>query len=348
MGTIFRIHKNDILQNNITKYLPFLTNLNKRGLILWLYLMDFEDMMQVEITYKKLENRNINKEGYLNGRTELENKKYLIKQTDNIYDFYSIPSDAEIIKDVILSNTQSSLKIEDVNQKISKKNNNQKQKTTFNISNYYLARKILTRSGLDVWFYLANGYKYNKEEIAILNGVSECNIERGIKELKDKGFFDNYNNFVANPIETINTIININKQQEDILNTAIEENNIQPLFIRENRYKGPAKIEELLIKNNIPYSKEYVFTNCKYKNQLPFDFAIFQDDGLKCVIEYDGEQHFKFIPLWHKTEKGFEEQQERDNIKTRYYQQNNIKLIRIPYTRYDDIEQILYDNKVIE
>ena len=347
MGTIFRIHKNDILQNNITKYLSFLTNLNKRGLILWLYLMDFEDMTQIEITYKKLESRNIDKEGYLNGRTELENKKYLIKQTDNIYDFYSISNDVEIIEDVILSNTQSNLKIEDVNQKISNKNNNQKQKTIFNISDYYLARKILTRSGLDVWFYLANGYKYNREEIAILNGVSERNIERGIKELKDKGFFDNYNNFVANPIQTINTIININKQQEDILNITIEENNIQPLFTRENRYKGPAKIEELLIKNNIPYSKEYIFTNCKYKNQLPFDFAIFQDDGLKCVIEYDGEQHFKFIPFWHKTEKGFEEQQERDNIKTRYCEDNNIKLIRIPYTQYNNIELILQNSGII-
>ena len=41
----------------------------------------------------------------------------------------------------------------------------------------------------------------------------------------------------------------------------------------------------------------------------------------------------------------FKSQQYRDKIKTEYCKNNNIKLIRIPYTDFDNIEKIL--NKYI-
>ena len=112
--------------------------------------------------------------------------------------------------------------------------------------------------------------------------------------------------------------------------------------------KGEDKIELLLIDNKINYIHNYKFSNCKYQKPLPFDFAIFSNTGdLLCVIEYDGEQHYHYIEHWHKTEEGFKQQQLRDSIKTDFCKINNIKLIRIPYTEFDNIEQILRNYGII-
>lgn len=113
------------------------------------------------------------------------------------------------------------------------------------------------------------------------------------------------------------------------------------------KYRGPKVIAQYLDKYHIPYQREFKFDNCRYKATLPFDFAIFYPTGqLKCLIEYDGEQHYKFIKHWHGDDEGFKLQQLRDKIKTEYCKQNKIKLIRIPYTEYENIEKILKDNMI--
>lgn len=63
-----------------------------------------------------------------------------------------------------------------------------------------------------------------------------------------------------------------------------------------------------------------------------FDFY-FEKDGIKYAIEYNGEQHYKYNPFFHGHDISvFEKYQERDKRKQNYCQQNNIKLIIIPYT----------------
>lgn len=112
--------------------------------------------------------------------------------------------------------------------------------------------------------------------------------------------------------------------------------------------KGETTIKKYLDMYHIKYQNGYIFKDCKYKSYLPFDFAIFYPTGeLKCVIEYDGEQHFKFVKHWHGDEEGFKLQQLRDNIKTNYCKSHGIKLIRIPYTEFNNIEQILKQNLII-
>lgn len=107
-------------------------------------------------------------------------------------------------------------------------------------------------------------------------------------------------------------------------------------------YKGEKAIDDYLKKHNILHQMQYTFNNCRYKNVLPFDCAVFNiDKSLKCLIEYDGEQHFKFIQFFHGDEEGFKLQQLRDKIKTDYCKQHNIPLLRIPYTEFDNINIIL-------
>ena len=79
---------------------------------------------------------------------------------------------------------------------------------------------------------------------------------------------------------------------------------------------------------------------------LRFDFAIFNDidkTDLKCLIEYDGKQHFEQIDYFGG-ENGFLYTQHNDKIKNYYCNDNNIELIRIPYWEYKNIPNILETN----
>jgi hypothetical protein len=57
----------------------------------------------------------------------------------------------------------------------------------------------------------------------------------------------------------------------------------------------------------------------------------------KCCFEYNGEQHYKFIKYWHKTQERFLEQQERDRVKYQLIYQRGLRLCIIPpeYNCYD-------------
>lgn len=102
-------------------------------------------------------------------------------------------------------------------------------------------------------------------------------------------------------------------------------------------------IQDILEKNFIKYQTQYSFDDCKYKNKLRFDFAIFNDDNsLNCLIEYDGEQHY--IPIdWFGGEEALRENQKRDEIKDDYCVRNNIHLYRLKYDLSDDeiTEQVM-------
>lgn len=98
--------------------------------------------------------------------------------------------------------------------------------------------------------------------------------------------------------------------------------------------KGEKKIERILIENHIPYKRQFSFFDLP---KLRFDFAIFQKDGsLKRVVEYDGQQHFKPVKSWGG-EKRYKKQVENDARKNKYCIDNAIDLVRIPYTKYNEI-----------
>lgn len=104
--------------------------------------------------------------------------------------------------------------------------------------------------------------------------------------------------------------------------------------------KGEERILNFLIDNNINYKRQYSFSDLSRINPLRFDFAIFKNNTLFCLIEYQGEQHYQCIEHWGG-EKGLIQRQENDNLKKNYCINNNIKLIEIPYTEYKQINDIL-------
>jgi very-short-patch-repair endonuclease len=102
--------------------------------------------------------------------------------------------------------------------------------------------------------------------------------------------------------------------------------------------KGEKKVENFLINNKIIYFTQKKFKDCKNIRKLPFDFYLPKQNIL---IEYDGAQHFYPLRYNNNGIKKLAELQIRDKIKTDYAKNNNIKLIRIPYTNFKKIEKIL-------
>lgn len=54
--------------------------------------------------------------------------------------------------------------------------------------------------------------------------------------------------------------------------------------------------------------------------------------NLSLAIEYNGKQHYEFIPFFHKTLEQFKKNQERDIRKNLLCLKHNVKLITVPYT----------------
>lgn len=109
--------------------------------------------------------------------------------------------------------------------------------------------------------------------------------------------------------------------------------------------KGEYTIQQFLSKNDIKFKQQYCFDDCVYKKKLKFDFAILDDkDNPMLLIEFDGEQHFKpsrYSKDHENNVNRFNLVKKRDDIKNKYCIDKNIRLLRIPYWDFDNIEQIL-------
>jgi hypothetical protein len=98
-----------------------------------------------------------------------------------------------------------------------------------------------------------------------------------------------------------------------------------------NTSKGERRVEQWLKNNKITYKTQYRFDACRHKYTLPFDFAIFNQNKLACLIEYQGVQHYK-ADSYYGGLVAFEYTQNNDKIKKRFCKNKQIPLIEIPYT----------------
>lgn len=114
---------------------------------------------------------------------------------------------------------------------------------------------------------------------------------------------------------------------------------IENVFISEDNYvldRNPSKaermIEKWLWKHKINYSFEYRFCDNEYPdiNGKRFDFAIFFNNKLVCLLEYDGVQHFEPIENFGGIGT-LKKIQENDAIKNNYCDVKQYNLIRISY-----------------
>ncbi|EOQ19750.1 hypothetical protein [Bacillus cereus] len=108
--------------------------------------------------------------------------------------------------------------------------------------------------------------------------------------------------------------------------------------LRQSR--GSREIIGFLKKMDIEFKTEVTFNGCKNKNKLPFDFGVYKNDKLICLIEYDGEQHFKEIEFFGGKE-GYLNRVTNDQIKDSFCKNKGIPLIRIDYRNKNIIEKLM-------
>ena len=105
-----------------------------------------------------------------------------------------------------------------------------------------------------------------------------------------------------------------------------------------NKSLGEERLEKYLKEHNINYIGQYRFGDCVRKERdMPFDFYL---PDLNVAIEYDGIQHYEPIVKFGG-EEGFAELKLNDYYKTNYCAEHGIKLIRVPYTEYNNMETFL-------
>lgn len=102
-----------------------------------------------------------------------------------------------------------------------------------------------------------------------------------------------------------------------------------------NMSGGEQEIERTLNKYSVDYTFNYKFTD-KYIKNKPYDFYI---PCLDLCIEYDGQQHYHM--QFGKSLLDLMNQKYIDDIKSEYCWCNDIRLIRIPYWDFDNIEEII-------
>ncbi len=109
-------------------------------------------------------------------------------------------------------------------------------------------------------------------------------------------------------------------------------------YCRES--KGEKRITDFLTQQQLSFVRQYRFDDCRYTRPLPFDFAVFVEDTLLCLIEYHGRQHYEIVKAFGGLS-GHEERSRNDSIKTDYCLDKGIPLIVVPYVDFSNIERIL-------
>ena len=68
------------------------------------------------------------------------------------------------------------------------------------------------------------------------------------------------------------------------------------------------------------------------------------NEELKLAVEYNGIQHYKYSPYFHKNKDQLETQKYRDEMKRRLCMENDVTLIEVPYNvKYENIEDYLVE-----
>ena len=102
-------------------------------------------------------------------------------------------------------------------------------------------------------------------------------------------------------------------------------------------------IEQYLIKHNLKYETQkicFLDQITRKTNKIVLDFLVIYNNRFY-VIEYNGEQHYKYIPYFHKSLEEYNLQKRRDYILRRRCNIKGYPLIEIPYY-FTEQEIIIY------
>lgn len=99
--------------------------------------------------------------------------------------------------------------------------------------------------------------------------------------------------------------------------------------------KGEALITKILLNENIFFETQKSFDDCRFENNYLARFDFYVNNSY--LIEYDGIQHFEYAENGWNTKEKYLKTKSNDKYKNKWCQDNNIPLIRIPYTKLDSL-----------
>lgn len=99
------------------------------------------------------------------------------------------------------------------------------------------------------------------------------------------------------------------------------------------------RVAEMLTGKSFPKRRPNFLRNSITDANLEIDCYC---DELKIGIEYNGRQHYQYVPHFHSSKDAFYTTKYRDEMKSRLCKENGVKLIVVPYTvEVKDIENYL-------
>ena len=109
--------------------------------------------------------------------------------------------------------------------------------------------------------------------------------------------------------------------------------------------KGEAIIYRILNQLGIRFNYQYKLNSenlidCPNKGYVEIDYYL-EYNGRKIFIEFNGQQHYRFVYLFHKETSNFHRQLLRDLSVINYARDNGIELLEIPYCDLSRVPEIL-------
>lgn len=134
----------------------------------------------------------------------------------------------------------------------------------------------------------------------------------------------------------------------NILNHSSPKNKQSPRSEKCSMSKGESICKMYLEKKfSLPFLKcrpPFLYNEVTGEN---LELDLYNND-LKLAVEYNGRQHYEFIPFFHQTRDRFQTQKYRDKIKKDLCEKHHIKLIVVPYTVTDDQIPFFLNQKLKE
>lgn len=92
--------------------------------------------------------------------------------------------------------------------------------------------------------------------------------------------------------------------------------------------RGEMEVQEYLQTLNLRFNQQQMFNECRDKRRLKFDFFL-PDHGI--LIEYNGLQHYRTVPLLKYSKQALLDIKRKDEIKQQFAKEKGLHLIVVPF-----------------
>lgn len=101
--------------------------------------------------------------------------------------------------------------------------------------------------------------------------------------------------------------------------------------------KGELRLRKFFFDKGIEVIEQQTFEGCVFKKKLKFDFYV---PSLNLCVEWNGEQHYRHVNIYHRRGNSLQKQQHKDQIKRDFCKSNNIQLLELDSRVDYDLEEV--------